>query len=109
MARMVRYGLGWLTKGSPAKRSLPHPTTEPGDSVHEEGVGAVEQGEASETSRMLSRMRKEQRLALSEFAPFTPEQAKEWTVPRVPRVGCCLLYTSPSPRDATLSRMPSSA
>ena len=25
------------------------------------------------------------------------------------RVGHCLLYTSPSPRDATLSRMPSSA
>ena len=25
------------------------------------------------------------------------------------RVGGCLLYTSPSPRDATLSRMPSSA
>ena len=25
------------------------------------------------------------------------------------QVGCCLLYTSPSPRDATLSRMPSSA
>ena len=25
------------------------------------------------------------------------------------RVGACLLYTSPSPRDATLSRMPSSA
>ena len=25
------------------------------------------------------------------------------------RVGTCLLYTSPSPRDATLSRMPSSA
>ena len=24
-------------------------------------------------------------------------------------VKCCLLYTSPSPRDATLSRMPSSA
>ena len=24
-------------------------------------------------------------------------------------VWCCLLYTSPSPRDATLSRMPSSA
>ena len=28
---------------------------------------------------------------------------------RAPYVGCCLLYTSPSPRDATLSRMPSSA
>ena len=25
------------------------------------------------------------------------------------RMGTCLLYTSPSPRDATLSRMPSSA
>ena len=25
------------------------------------------------------------------------------------KVVCCLLYTSPSPRDATLSRMPSSA
>ena len=25
------------------------------------------------------------------------------------RLGICLLYTSPSPRDATLSRMPSSA
>ena len=27
----------------------------------------------------------------------------------VPNVLSCLLYTSPSPRDATLSRMPSSA
>ena len=26
-----------------------------------------------------------------------------------PKISCCLLYTSPSPRDATLSRMPSSA
>ena len=25
------------------------------------------------------------------------------------RIGTCLLYTSPSPRDATLTRMPSSA
>ena len=27
----------------------------------------------------------------------------------LPELGLCLLYTSPSPRDATLSRMPSSA
>ena len=27
----------------------------------------------------------------------------------VKKAGACLLYTSPSPRDATLSRMPSSA
>ena len=30
---------------------------------------------------------------------------RTWTA----RDNCCLLYTSPSPRDATLSRMPSSA
>ena len=28
---------------------------------------------------------------------------------RIPHLRDCLLYTSPSPRDATLSRMPSSA
>ena len=28
---------------------------------------------------------------------------------RLPKSNICLLYTSPSPRDATLSRMPSSA
>ena len=29
--------------------------------------------------------------------------------PRIENATLCLLYTSPSPRDATLSRMPSSA
>ena len=29
--------------------------------------------------------------------------------PSIPKMFGCLLYTSPSPRDATLSRMPSSA
>ena len=33
----------------------------------------------------------------------------EATVPKMTLVTSCLLYTSPSPRDATLSRMPSSA
>ena len=33
-----------------------------------------------------------------------------WSAPlMVEQLSCCLLYTSPSPRDATLSRMPSSA
>ena len=32
-----------------------------------------------------------------------------WRPTASPRPWCCLLYTSPSPRDATLSRMPSSA
>ena len=37
---------------------------------------------------------------------------QEWVftqVPQLDEIVCCLLYTSPSPRDATLSRMPSSA
>ena len=33
----------------------------------------------------------------------------EYMVDFLPKVKLCLLYTSPSPRDATLSRMPSSA
>ena len=33
----------------------------------------------------------------------------ETAIPRVEQLQRCLLYTSPSPRDATLSRMPSSA
>ena len=34
-------------------------------------------------------------------------EVKSWIF--LPQHGNCLLYTSPSPRDATLSRMPSSA
>ena len=34
---------------------------------------------------------------------------KEWGATDFDWAMCCLLYTSPSPRDATLSRMPSSA
>ena len=42
------------------------------------------------------------------MAPFTPDRA--WALDEgrgQPRI--CLLYTSPSPRDRTRSRMPSSA
>ena len=35
--------------------------------------------------------------------------AKQDSMLYFPSIGGCLLYTSPSPRDATLSRMPSSA
>ena len=34
---------------------------------------------------------------------------KVWNANTTDEVKSCLLYTSPSPRDATLSRMPSSA
>ena len=46
--------------------------------------------------------------------PVSDELKDEWAQARAklerdPRLSGCLLYTSPSPRDATLSRMPSSA
>ena len=43
------------------------------------------------------------------FALNTRKYRNPVIVSSVDGVGTCLLYTSPSPRDATLSRMPSSA
>ena len=37
------------------------------------------------------------------------EALAEMSRERIAKAATCLLYTSPSPRDATLSRMPSSA
>ena len=37
------------------------------------------------------------------------QNATQGSAVLVPKYSNCLLYTSPSPRDATLSRMPSSA
>ena len=65
-------------------------------------------------------------LVLEDVPGFLPGTDQEWrgiinhgakllyafseaTVPRITVITSCLLYTSPSPRDATLSRMPSSA
>ena len=38
-----------------------------------------------------------------QILPWRPD------APAVAKINCCLLYTSPSPRDGLLSRMPSSA
>ena len=42
-------------------------------------------------------------------AYFAVDGPKEWLTAGITNFRSCLLYTSPSPRDATLSRMPSSA
>ena len=42
-----------------------------------------------------------------DWTELTHKQLKDWNVKHTSLT--CLLYTSPSPRDATLSRMPSSA
>ena len=41
--------------------------------------------------------------------PFNIEWHPFQLNPEMPPTGICLLYTSPSPRDGLLSRMPSSA
>ena len=81
--------------------------------------GVLKAGKAAETSVSV-------RFDLNDWIPDTAEDGleaplegpwsqpgqTEWTVTRKLRVmpgGSCLLYTSPSPRDGLLSRMPSSA
>ena len=54
----------------------------------------------------------EEHLSIKDKMFCTLEPREEIEVTRSgpkPKYGDCLLYTSPSPRDATLSRMPSSA
>ena len=43
------------------------------------------------------------------FDDFLERAGDEWSHSAFEDIKVCLLYTSPSPRDATLSRMPSSA
>ena len=43
------------------------------------------------------------------FVPHTFEELMSWKVAGWELPSSCLLYTSPSPRDRTRSRMPSSA
>ena len=52
----------------------------------------------AELNEEISRLKNGIKDSVEELEDFIKEQN-----------ACCLLYTSPSPRDATLSRMPSSA
>ena len=47
--------------------------------------------------------------APEEYEQYTYMKSAGHVFAQGPSMGICLLYTSPSPRDATLSRMPSSA
>ena len=76
------------------------------------------EGEQAERARMNIAFPTEEQAEMMEKLGFD-KPGQEDTVPLVadkfkwdedrPFHRCCLLYTSPSPRDATLSRMPSSA
>ena len=48
-------------------------------------------------------------LGAAALVSFSSAHAAEGDTPRVALVMNCLLYTSPSPRDLSTSRMPSSA
>jgi len=54
-----------------------------------------------EYARLMRRML----ASVKKIVPVTPRFDLEW----VDQLSTCLLYTSPSPRDRTRSRMPSSA
>ena len=67
-------------------------TNPPDDNAVEEAVKIKEAGKATEI-----------------VAITVGEEKAQETVRKALAVGACLLYTSPSPRDWTISRMPSSA
>ena len=78
------------SRGETSIRVLARPSgTEPKAKFYLEAIGPA--GAGSEVDELLAKLEKEVRALASETVPT------------------CLLYTSPSPRDATLSRMPSSA
>ena len=53
---------------------------------------------------------KDQKALLAhEVATMAQRHAQELTIAQISQTHPCLLYTSPSPRDGLLSRMPSSA
>ena len=46
---------------------------------------------------------------IRQYIPEISKLRKEYNLQTMLDYGCCLLYTSPSPRDRQKSRMPSSA
>ena len=58
---------------------------------------------------VIARWRDDIHLTIASIADFQPHVTSGQVPPPANPLCICLLYTSPSPRDATLSRMPSSA
>ena len=65
--------------------------------------------EADHVIQKLRRKTIPQRTGFTGFPGFLARRPSEMAKEGVPGLGICLLYTSPSPRDLSTSRMPSSA
>ena len=95
---------GWMAAAPLAQRLARHPT-QPCEVtlVESPEIGTIGVGEATlPTIRLYN-----EALGL-DFADFVGKTQASFKL-GIEFKDCCLLYTSPSPRDATLSRMPSSA
>ena len=81
------------------------PVTEFPKTLEEDGSVLLENGEATEQVEGSE----EGKIVSKELIEIVQEDLGPSPYADVPLDYNCLLYTSPSPRDATLSRMPSSA
>ena len=69
------------------------------------GIQAFDTPEVQELRKEVLQLRKEVRRLEKRVMALEPDTPKGHSM----QWGCCLLYTSPSPRDVEESRMPSSA
>ena len=73
------------------------------------GSKSVKNRLSSDCTLQLECMKSESLVIVDQHATVNTFPGLVHTARHTMGVGFCLLYTSPSPRDATLSRMPSSA
>ena len=74
-------------------------------------IGVLGCGAIAQVQHLPNLLELDEEFAVPMVCDVSPDQAayvaKRFAIPR--HVSTCLLYTSPSPRDGLLSRMPSSA
>ena len=73
------------------------------------GLGGITVGDTITIGAMVTQSDIILHDALADAAPILREASLQIADPQVRYMGTCLLYTSPSPRDLSTSRMPSSA
>ena len=110
-SRRDRPTLGWLVRPQSRTPLFPQAAT---DVVNVQTVIGAADSFTPQNAVASERYREQARRPIASLYFLFPlvmvyEVAKIFIGPQTACSGICLLYTSPSPRDATLSRMPSSA